>query len=201
MDILEKEKIFNDIYNRKIKAVKWYCKRCAGLEEAEELSHEIFISFYNNFEKFEGKSKLDTWLYSITKNTCINFMRNKNANKRKGIVYSLDAPTQYETFDDMSLDVSRRTKAYSRELWIEDKKINFVDDSINKETLFIVKREIENIDEPFRECLLAFMEPDGFCSYEEAAKKLGVSKNTAGSRLVRAKNILKKKMKKHGSII
>ncbi|MBC8344979.1 MAG: sigma-70 family RNA polymerase sigma factor [Candidatus Marinimicrobia bacterium] len=42
---------------------------------AEDISQEVFIKIYKNFHRFRGDSKLSTWIYRITKNTCYNFLK------------------------------------------------------------------------------------------------------------------------------
>jgi RNA polymerase sigma-70 factor (ECF subfamily) len=41
-------------------------------EEAEDMVQEAMIKAYNNINSFKGDSKLSTWLYRITVNTCLN---------------------------------------------------------------------------------------------------------------------------------
>ncbi|NCB20014.1 MAG: sigma-70 family RNA polymerase sigma factor, partial [Bacteroidia bacterium] len=41
-------------------------------EEAEDIVQESLIKAYNSLRFFKGESRLSTWLYRITVNTCIN---------------------------------------------------------------------------------------------------------------------------------
>lgn len=50
---------------------------------AEDLTHDIFIKVYLNLNSFKNKSKFSTWLYSITYNFCIDFLRK---NKKENLV-------------------------------------------------------------------------------------------------------------------
>ncbi len=52
-------------------------KIVSNREDAEELAQETFIKAYKALNTFEGKSKLSTWLYKITYNNCISFVRKK----------------------------------------------------------------------------------------------------------------------------
>jgi len=47
---------------------------------AEDVTQEIFMKIYLKISGFESKSKLSTWIYAITHNTCIDHLRKK---KRK----------------------------------------------------------------------------------------------------------------------
>lgn len=42
---------------------------------AEDLTHDIFIKALLNISKFKKKSKFSTWIYSITYNYCIDYLR------------------------------------------------------------------------------------------------------------------------------
>ena len=47
-------------------------------EDALDLSQEVFIRIYNNLSAFHGFSTLSTWIYKISVNTCLNFIRKKD---------------------------------------------------------------------------------------------------------------------------
>lgn len=49
-------------------------------DDAEDLAQEVFIEVYLSIQKFRGDSKLSTWLYRITVNKSLNFIRE---NKKK----------------------------------------------------------------------------------------------------------------------
>jgi RNA polymerase sigma factor (sigma-70 family) len=50
------------------------------VDQAKDLSQEIFINVWNALKKFEGKSSYKTWIYRITVNTCLLHLRkNKKA--------------------------------------------------------------------------------------------------------------------------
>ncbi|WP_257141132.1 sigma-70 family RNA polymerase sigma factor [Bacillus sp. AFS015802] len=45
---------------------------------AEDISQEVFLKVYKNIGKFEERSKLKTWLFSITANQCKDYIRSTN---------------------------------------------------------------------------------------------------------------------------
>ncbi|MFC2186300.1 RNA polymerase sigma factor [Peijinzhouia sedimentorum] len=45
------------------------------IDQAKDLSQEIFINVWNALEKFEGKSSYKTWIYRISINTCLLHIR------------------------------------------------------------------------------------------------------------------------------
>lgn len=46
-------------------------------EDTEDLLQEIFIKIFNSIDKFNGKSKFSTWLYSIAYHTALSKLRKK----------------------------------------------------------------------------------------------------------------------------
>ena len=51
-------------------------------EDAEDISQEVFMEVYNSITHFRGDSKLSTWLYRISVNKSLDFIRKKNRKKR-----------------------------------------------------------------------------------------------------------------------
>lgn len=54
---------------------------------SEDISHEVFLKVYYNREKFMGICSLDTWVYKVTKNYCIDYLRSSHI---KNVVPSED---------------------------------------------------------------------------------------------------------------
>jgi RNA polymerase sigma-70 factor (ECF subfamily) len=50
-------------------------------EDAEDISQEVFIEVYNSIEKFRNDSKISTWIYRISINKSLNFLRRQKQNK------------------------------------------------------------------------------------------------------------------------
>jgi RNA polymerase sigma-70 factor (ECF subfamily) len=51
-------------------------------EDAEDVSQEVFITIFKSIHQFKENSKLSTWIYKITTNKCLEFIRKKQAKKR-----------------------------------------------------------------------------------------------------------------------
>ncbi len=48
-----------------------------SFEEAEEVTQDIFVKIYFWLKNFQWKSSIKTWIFSITRNTCYDFIRSK----------------------------------------------------------------------------------------------------------------------------
>lgn len=55
----------NTVYNKCLSFVK-------SKEEAQDITHDIFIKLYFKLSSFKGNAKFSTWLYSFTYNFCVN---------------------------------------------------------------------------------------------------------------------------------
>lgn len=60
--------------------------------DAEDLSQEVFIKVYRSIQSFRKDAKMSSWLYQITVNTCIDFLRKKSTRTEDSIeeVYGVD---------------------------------------------------------------------------------------------------------------
>jgi len=58
-------------------------------EDAEDLAQDVFVEVFKSITKFKGESKLSTWIYRITTNKCLEFIRKKNTKKRFAFMQSL----------------------------------------------------------------------------------------------------------------
>ena len=55
-----------------------HCYRMTGsLDDAKDLVQETFLRAWQNYESFEGKSSLRTWLYRIATNACLDELKKR----------------------------------------------------------------------------------------------------------------------------
>jgi len=60
----------NKVYRKVISMVK-------DKETSKDLTQEILVKAFLSLAKFEGKSKFSTWLFMVTYNYCIDYLRKK----------------------------------------------------------------------------------------------------------------------------
>ena len=58
-------------------------------QDAEDLSHDVFIQVYESIHTFKGDSKFSTWLYRITVTKALDLLRKRKTKKRFAFVKSL----------------------------------------------------------------------------------------------------------------
>ncbi len=59
--------------------------KCLGfskdIDEAKDLTQDIFLKLFVKLASFKGKSKFSTWLYAFTYNHCVNYVTRSTAKK------------------------------------------------------------------------------------------------------------------------
>jgi RNA polymerase sigma-70 factor, ECF subfamily len=68
-----------ELFRRHYTRVVTWCLRVAGdPEEAYDLAQAVFVKAQRHLEAFRGESKVSTWLYSITRSECLNYLRSRS---------------------------------------------------------------------------------------------------------------------------
>jgi len=72
------EKSLEILIHRYLKPIYSFVYRYVGDEqEAEDITQDVFLKAWRNLKKFDQKKKFKTWIFSIAKNTSIDFLRKK----------------------------------------------------------------------------------------------------------------------------
>ena len=155
------------------------CYRLLGdYEEANDSAQETFIKAYRALKKFRFESAFSTWLYRIAVNTCKNKLKS-SAYRQKRKMVPLDNP--------VLANRSRR----SRE--IQDESQSPAIELEKKERMRIIQEAINALP-PEQKEVVTLRDIEGF-SYEEVAEITGFNLGTVKSRLARARQDLRKKLR------
>jgi len=68
------ENIWKEYRERLFQFIK---KRVSNLDTAEDIIQNIFLKIYDKIDSLQSKEKLQSWLYQITRNTIIDYYRDK----------------------------------------------------------------------------------------------------------------------------
>jgi RNA polymerase sigma-70 factor, ECF subfamily len=52
-------------------------RRVGNVQEAEDVTQEVFVKVWRNLKKFDRNKSFRAWIFSIAKNTVIDFLRKK----------------------------------------------------------------------------------------------------------------------------
>ncbi|MFI5192722.1 MAG: RNA polymerase sigma factor [Chitinophagales bacterium] len=142
-------------------------------EDAEEVAQDVFVKTYRSLADFRGESKFSTWLFTITRTTCISFLR-----KKKLHTVSLDNETTG--------------------LQVENKESGFRANIIEQKSSHDVLNEaIRMLGADDNQVLNLFYK--GEQTLEEIGKIMEMDPNAVKVKLHRARQRLKDKMEKYFS--
>jgi len=63
--------------------VAWACRITGSYELARDLAQDVFVKAWGGLEAFRGDSQFTTWLYTITRNRCHDYMRGRAVRPRE----------------------------------------------------------------------------------------------------------------------
>jgi RNA polymerase sigma factor (sigma-70 family) len=91
-NIKTRQQLFNKIWQTYHKRLFFFIRNIAP-NDAEDLLQEVMLKVYQNLEKYNPFYAFNTWIYTIARNHCINFI-----NKRKLTTQSMNAMEENERF-------------------------------------------------------------------------------------------------------
>ncbi|HOV72202.1 MAG TPA: RNA polymerase sigma-70 factor [Dysgonamonadaceae bacterium] len=167
------QKAFEKLFERYHKKLYAYLMRLLdSKEDAEEIVQESFIKIWEKREEFIEGYSFDAFLFTIAKNTFLNFTREK-VNRR--------------VFEDHFQIINEMES---------DKTDDYV---IFKETREIIRLIIDGMP-PRRREVFIMRKVEGL-SRKEISEKLGISVITVDSQLLKANTYLKDELKKYGLLL
>lgn len=128
--------LFAVLYNRFSQFVYHKCYRfTTNKQEAEDLTHDVFVRLYEKLKTFKGNSKFSTWLYSFTYNFCVNYVQRNTYKKQQRITVVTN--NIKETIDEVNLD-ERNKLINSNKLYRVLEKVN-----ANEKSILLMKYQEE----------------------------------------------------------
>jgi RNA polymerase sigma-70 factor, ECF subfamily len=166
---------FDALYERHAARLRVFIARFIGdRDAADDLLQEVFLKVYRSPKSFDPKAKFLTWVYAVTRNACIDWLR------RKKIHFVPIGPSDD---DDGVPSVEPATPSYDRP----------ADRVLSGELADRVAAVTDALSPKLREvfvlCALQGL------SYEEAADVIGCPVKTVSSRLSRARDSFFSKFK------
>lgn len=171
-------------YSNYDKIVDSYKNRVFGMaykftgdyDESQDLAQEVFLKIYRQIKNFREESKLSTWIYRISVNTCLDWKKKKE--KIKSI-----------NFSNM---VNEENK---------DQIIDIKDESLSPDRIILqdedqkqVHKLIYELSDKYKTVLIMYHFNE--MSYQDISKALNIPERTVETRLYRARRMLKDKISK-----
>jgi len=92
-----------DIYNQyKNLVYNLALQYCQNRQDAEEIAQDVFIKVFDKWQTFRKDADLKTWIYRITINQSLDFLKHKQRKKRSLIIslFSVDSSIEENLLPD-----------------------------------------------------------------------------------------------------
>lgn len=89
-------------------------------DEVNDLFQEILINLWKGLQSYEGDKFIDTWVWRVSLNTCINYSK-----KQKRALEKVPLDVNFNLFEDMDDDSMQIRQLYDR-----INKLGYIDRSI-----------------------------------------------------------------------
>ena len=167
---------FNEIVLKyKGKVYNFISRMVASALDAEDLTQETFIRAYLSIRSFQSRASLNTWLFRIATNLCIDYSR-----KQKTHIQPSSLSQQTES-DDGEMEREIPDRAFDPQRLL-----------INSELGKMVECALQELPEKLRTVVLLY-DMEGL-SYEEIAAIMNCPLGTVKSRLFNARTALREKL-------
>ncbi|MFK8036924.1 MAG: RNA polymerase sigma factor [Crocinitomicaceae bacterium] len=98
------KKYFEILHNRYRDKVLAKCLTMTNIREvAEDLTQDVLIKALKAIETYRGEAKFSTWLYAITYNHCVNYLRENKRIKFDDWESSLEIPEEYDEMEVLQI--------------------------------------------------------------------------------------------------
>ena len=135
-------------------------------DDAFDMSQEAFLRAYSSLSSFRGDSKFSVWLYRLTSNICIDYLRRKKRHMTSSLTY----------IDELG---------HTEEIEIPDERFSPETQLERTQLREAVVAAMDALSEEYRSILI-LREINGL-SYDEIGEVLDLEAGTVKSRLFRAR--------------
>ena len=155
------------------------CLRMTGNpEDAADMTQEAFLKAWRSLSSFQFESSFSTWLYRLTTNTCLDYLRSQKRRPQCSLTVEDDDG------EEQVLDVTDEAPTPEEALLSAEERSQLV-------------HALSQLEASQRQIITLRVVND--LSYAEIAEILDVKEGTVKSRLARARDNLRKKLLQIGN--
>jgi RNA polymerase sigma-70 factor (ECF subfamily) len=115
--------LFGELYDRySDKVFRKIISMLKNQEESRDLTHDILIKTFLSLSKYERKAKFSTWLYMITYNGCIDYIRKKKIIVSDESIQIEEKLNEFDYDESLEIDLARLEEILEL-IPVEDKTI------------------------------------------------------------------------------
>ena len=151
-------------------------RMCADPEDARDLAQEAFVKAWRGLRFYKREAAFSTWLYRLTGNVCIDFLRQKKRRAAMSLTVSGDEETQLDIPDPTPTPEEQTISSALRQS-VSDAMAQLEDEF----RMVLTLRVVEEL------------------SYDEIAEIMDLKVGTVKSRLARAREKLRKILLQNGN--
>lgn len=167
---------FEELVRRYQRPITTYVYRMLGnYDAALDVTQEVFIKVYNSMTRYSAEYKFSTWLYKISHNAAIDYLR-RNSHR------------------EQSLETENADGAY--QLQFESKHLSPEQEREQSEWRAEIASVVRCLPAVYRELILLRHTQD--LSYDEIAEITGLPLGTVKNRLFRAREMMREIFKERG---
>lgn len=155
-------------------------RMCGNPDDAFDLAQDAFVNAWKGLKDFQFQSAFSTWLYRLTSNVCLSYLRSK---KRKSTVSTVFLDADEEEQEWVLPDPSPQPE----------------EQVIRREERAQVEAALNSLEVEYREALCLSVYSG--LSYQQIAEIQGVQEGTVKSRIFRAREKLRKKLQTGNKIV
>ncbi len=176
------DEAYNEIVNRYGEKIFRLAMRITkNPESAEEVLQNVFVKLIEKLGTFREESKLATWIYTVSSNEAFMYIRNRNKHSSREIsVDEFKENDNGSSYDTLQL----RYEGFGPD-----------DSAINNQQQVLLDKAINELPEEYR-VVFQLRDVEGL-SNQQTAEVLGLSVAAVKSRILRARNQLKKKLARY----
>lgn len=175
---METELNFESVHAAFRARIDRYLTHLVGVQEAEDLTQEVFVRVNQALKTFRGESQLSTWIYRIATNVAID--------RKRSSAYRQSAH---------STQLNDSVEIESKVIWAGEAPLSIHQQVEHQEMNQCIRGFVERLPVNYRSVLvLSELEE---MKNNEIAEILGITLATVKIRLHRAKEALKKELQTH----
>jgi RNA polymerase sigma factor (sigma-70 family) len=160
-------------------------KMVANSEDRRDIAQDVYLKVFHKLGSFKFQSKLSTWVWQITFNTCSNYLQKRKLNL-------LDQPVSTSDTEDWLWEVPDHS-----DIFVSDLEKQLINSDLSK----ILNDEIDKLPPLYKTLITLYHHEE--LSYNEIARIVELPEGTVKSYLFRARKILKDQLSmayKNGTI-